>query len=166
MGAGKSTVGLLLAARLNWDFLDLDTDIEARTGLTVPAIFAAHGEPHFRQLESEALASALTRDNLVLALGGGAPETLANRLLLEQSPATAILFLDAPFATLYDRCLLQVQSRPNLADQAAAEARYLTRHPIYRRLAHHVIDTSSLTTDETVTALLAQLYDPAPRSRP
>jgi shikimate kinase len=187
MGAGKSTVGRQLAARLNWDFLDLDASIESRTGLTVPDLFATHGEAHFRQLESHALASALGRDNLVLALGGGAPETLTNRLLLEQTPATATIFLDAPFATLYDRCLLQAlnpaapaaasaaaeptlpadpaQSRPNLADPAAAEARFLTRHPLYRRLAHHTIDTSALTTDETVTSLLAQLHAPPPRRR-
>jgi shikimate kinase len=55
------------------------------------------------------------------------------------------------------------QARPNLADPAAAEARFLARQPIYRRLAHHTIDTSSLTTEQTVAALLARLH--ASRSR-
>lgn len=165
MGAGKTTVGRQLAAHLDWEFVDLDAVIESRAGLAVPAIFAAHGEAHFRRLEAQALAALLGRANIVLALGGGAPESLTNRLLIEQTPATATIFLDAPFATLFDRCMMQAlnsgaepgQARPNLADPAVAEARFLARQPIYRRLAHHTIETASLTTEETVAALLGRL---------
>jgi shikimate kinase len=180
MGAGKTTVGSLLAARLGWDFLDLDALIESRAGITVPAIFATHGETHFRQLESQALAASLGRNHIVLALGGGAPESLTNRLLIEQTPATATIFLDAPFTTLYDRCMMQAlnpgspasaasaspaQARPILADPADAEARFLARQPVYRRLAHHSLSTASLTTEETVDTLLARLNSsPSPRS--
>ncbi len=175
MGAGKTTVGRLLADRLGWEFVDLDALIEEQAGVTVPEIFAAHGEAHFRKLESQALAGALGRNKIVLALGGGAPESLTNRLLLEQTPATATIFLDAPFATLFDRCMMQAlnpgalesaaQARPNLADPAAAEARFHTRQPIYRRLAQHTIDTASLTTEQTVATLLTRLHLPRPRRR-
>ena len=108
MGAGKSTIGRTLADRLGWAFLDLDAHIEQRTGATVPQIFAEQGEARFRRLESTALASALTHRNTVIALGGGTPEAITNRLLaVEQTPGTFTVFLDAPFSTLYDRCVLQ-----------------------------------------------------------
>ena len=131
---------------------------------------ATHGEAHFRALESQALASALARRNIVIALGGGAPESLTNRLLLEQTPATATIFLDAPFPTLLDRCMLQALNpgateRPVLADPAIAEARFRTRHPIYCRLASHTIETAALTTEQTVTNLLTQLQLPTRRRR-
>jgi shikimate kinase len=156
MGAGKSTIGRLLAERLHWDFLDLDAHLEARTGATIPELFALHGEARFRRLESAALASALGRSHTILALGGGTPEELTNQLLLEQTPATFTIFLDAPFPTLFDRCMLQDVARPVLDDPAAAQARFDTRHPIYLRLAGLTIDTTDHTPHQTVDALLAR----------
>ena len=157
MGAGKSTVGRLLAVRLNWQFLDLDAHLEARTGATIPQLFERHGEAHFRRLESTALASALGHEHTVLALGGGTPEELTNRLLLEQTPATYTIFLDAPFPTLFDRCMLQDIARPVLADPASAQQRFNKRHPLYRRLANFTIDTANHTANQTVDALLLSL---------
>ncbi len=161
MGAGKSTVGRLLAARIGWKFIDLDHHLESRAGLSVSDIFAQHGESHFRRLESSALASALGEKNTVLALGGGTPEILTNRLLLEQTPGTVIVFLDASFPTLFDRCVLQEISRPVLADPAAAQVRFLERYPLYRRLARHTIDTSSLEASETAETILTALRLPS-----
>ena len=157
MGAGKSTIGRLLASRLNWTFLDLDAHLESRTNATIPQLFERHGEAHFRRLESSALASALGQNHTVLALGGGTPEELTNRLLLEQTPATFTIFLDAPFPTLFDRCILQDIARPVLADPAAAQLRFQKRHPLYRRLANLTIDTADLTADQTINALLLGL---------
>lgn len=165
MGSGKSTLGRLVAARLGWTFLDLDHYIESRTGLSVPDIFAHHGEPHFRRVESTALVSALGKSSTVIALGGGTPEILTNRLLLEQTPATATIFLDAPFPVLFDRCVLQGISRPVLADPALAELRFAQRQPLYRALAHHTLDTSGIEANEAVEAMVAALAATPKRAR-
>jgi shikimate kinase len=157
MGAGKSTVGKMLAERLGWSFLDLDAHIEDRAGVTIPEIFSNHGEPHFRRLESTALVSALGRPNTVLALGGGAPEEITNRLLIEQTPATFAIFLDAPFPTLFDRCMLQEIGRPVLADPTAAALRFARRRPFYSRMSRVTVETSTQTPGQTVDAIIAAL---------
>lgn len=157
MGAGKSTLGRLLAQQIGWQFLDLDAHLEERAGASISDVFQQHGEPHFRRLESCALASALAHNHLVLALGGGAPETLTNRLLLEQTPGTTTVFLDAPFPVLFDRCMLQTIDRPNLQDSAEALNRFNRRRPIYHRLARLTVDTAELSPEQTLPFLLAAL---------
>ncbi len=149
MGAGKTSVGRLLAESLGWAFLDLDAHLEARAGATIPSLFRTHGEEHFRRLESTALANALARNQVVIALGGGTPEQLTNRLLLEQTPGTRVVFLDAPFEVLFDRCMLQSFAtpehvRPLMASTEAAAVRFAARQPLYRRLARHTVATSDL----------------------
>jgi shikimate kinase len=171
MGSGKTSAGALLAERLGWTFLDLDREIERRDGRTVPQIFAAPGEKggeaHFRRLESATLASLLGQRHLVLALGGGAPEDLGNRLLLEQTPHTAVVYLSASFDTLVARCSAQAAdptatSRPNLSDLTLAEHRFHLRRPHYERIAAHTIDTADLTLAQTAEAILSALHQPLP----
>ncbi len=162
MGSGKTTVGALLAERMGWKFLDLDREIERRDGRSVPQIFRESGEAHFRRLETAALASLLGQRRLVLALGGGAPEELGNRLLLEQTPHTAVVYLSAPYATLVNRCQTQAIdpeaiARPVLADLVAAEARFHARRPLYERIASHSVDTSQVELERAAETVLHTL---------
>jgi shikimate kinase len=165
MGSGKTTIGALLAARLGWTFLDLDHEIERRTGESVPTLFAQLGEAHFRRLEATALASTLGRKRAVIALGGGVPEELGNRLLLEQSPRTAVIYLEAPFEELLDRCLRQPNAteRPNLVDRAMAAQRFARRQRHYERVASFRVPTTGRSAPQTLEDVLAALHQPVAR---
>ena len=158
MGSGKTTAGRRLAERLGWSFRDLDSEVERREGRTVPQIFAESGEAEFRRLESAVLASLLGQHRLVLALGGGAPEVLGNRLLLEQTPRTAVVYLQAPLETLLERCQKAAEAgetaRPLLGE---AEARLRRRHPMYDRLADHRVTTTEMDVETVCDAVLAKL---------
>ncbi|HEX5235733.1 MAG TPA: shikimate kinase [Silvibacterium sp.] len=161
MGAGKSTVGPLLAQRLGWDFLDVDTAIESRAGKTVAEIFAESGESAFRALEAEAIRDHAHLDNLVLALGGGAVENASTRELLAHVDQTCVLFLDAPLDVLVARCLNQTgaSARPVLADREKLLSRLNARLPHYRA-AHLTVTTAEDSPQKVVTHIVQAL---APR---
>ena len=159
MGSGKTSVGRVLAERLGWRFLDLDAEIERRDGRTVPEIFSASGEAHFRKQETAALAGLLGQRRVVVALGGGAPEELGNRLLMEQTPRTAVVYLAAPLETLLDRCERDdartgSAGRPLLAQ---AEQRFAARRHLYERIAGHQVETSARSVEEAADAILEAL---------
>jgi shikimate kinase len=158
MGAGKSTIGPLLAHSLGWDFLDADIAIEARAGKTVAEIFAQLGEAAFRALEAEAIHEHTVRENLVLALGGGAIETEETRKLLSALDDACVVFLDAPLDILVARCLAQPSAveRPVLADRDGLLRRFDARLPYYRD-AHLTIATAGLSPQTVVTRILDAL---------
>lgn len=163
MGAGKSTVGPLLAARLGWEFLDLDTVIEARAGMTIAEMFARQGEPAFRALEAEILREQTQREALVLALGGGALETASTREHLAALNETCTVFLDAPLDTLVNRCLAQpgAAERPVLADREGLMRRFTSRLPHYRA-AHLTIPTEGLSPEAVTERILDQILAALP----
>ena len=153
MGSGKSTVGPLIAARLGWQFVDVDSVIEAEAGATIADIFARHGEGAFRDREHATIARLATRDGIVLALGGGAIEREDTRTLLLNAPGSLLVHLEVELHTTLARCSGTETTRPILADHANLAARYQRRLPLYR-LAHVSIHADTLTPDQVANAVL------------
>lgn len=134
MGAGKTTVGRVLAARLGMAFVDADEAIEAR-GRSIADIFATEGEAGFRILEADVIADLLTGPPAVIALGGGAVSTPAVRSLLGTHQ---VLLLDIPLAAALDRVGGDL-GRPMLARDDLAQV-YATRQQSYQEVATAVLD--------------------------
>jgi shikimate kinase len=116
-GAGKTTVGALLAERLGWRFVDTDALVEARAGVTIAEIFAHQGEPAFRALEREAGLATLCEERVVVATGGGAVLDEAVRARLAQ---VFTVWLQAPIPELAAR-IERGAGRPSLTGQAPAD---------------------------------------------
>jgi shikimate kinase len=143
MGAGKSTVGAILARELGWTFVDLDDMIEASSKRTVAEIFRDHGEADFRLRERQAVQRLSTEERIVLALGGGTVEDASTRSLLIDSPGNCLVFLEAELSELLARCTVEGKVRPLLAAPEPLEARHNRRLPFYRT-AHVTVATTGL----------------------
>jgi 3-dehydroquinate synthetase len=145
MGAGKSTVGHEVAARVGREFVDLDREIERETGKPVPQIFGERGETAFRVLETQAVRSALRRaEPAVIALGGGAVTSDASRALLRERAVTVLLEVDVDEA--WRRAA--GGERPLARDEAQFRDLYAERDPVYRDVA----DASARDADDVVLA--------------
>jgi shikimate kinase len=158
MGAGKTTVGALLAERLEWNFADSDLLVEARAGMTVAEIFEKRGEAAFREMEASAIRDAASEGRLVVALGGGAVEMAATRDLVAGLQNALVVFLDAPLETLLARCAGHADGpvRPVLADRARLAERWNARLPWYRR-AHLTVDTTGHSPAAVADCILQRL---------
>lgn len=157
-GAGKTTVGTLLAARLGAHFTDTDTEIEAAAGKPVSDIFVEDGEPAFRELERAAVARALDGAGVV-AVGGGAvldPGTQA------RLAGHRVVYLETGFAVAAKRVGLG-QARPLLIGNPRATLRVLLdqRIPVYQRLATITVGTDDREPAE-IAAEIAGLLAAAP----
>jgi shikimate kinase len=155
MGAGKTTIGNLLAARLGLPFTDTDQLIEQRAGRPIARIFAEDGEPAFRALEHQVIAELLDGPDMIIALGGGAAEHPRTQDKLSASPAAQVVYLEVA----YDLALQRIgadAARPMLARPDLA-AVYERRRHVYSRLATLTIGTSNCPPESVSHDILARL---------
>ena len=156
-GAGKTTIGRTLAKRLNLTFADSDKELMARTGVSIATIFEIEGEAGFRVRESVTLAELVQRDGLVLATGGGTVLAPENRRLLKENGT--VIYLRATLDALWQRTRRDI-NRPLLQTEdprATLENLLRTRDPLYREVAHLIVDTGTQSVARLTTDILARL---------
>jgi shikimate kinase len=157
MGAGKSTIGRRLAARLRLPFVDADSEIEAAAGMTIPEIFELHGEPHFRDGEARVIARLLESGPAVLATGGGSFMREETRQRIGDKAVSIWLKADADIIM---RRVRRRADRPLLhtADPAATVSRLMTeREPVYQH-ADITIGSRDVPHDKIVDECIEALH--------
>jgi len=159
MGAGKTSVGKLLARRLGKAFYDCDQEIERATGVKIPVIFEIEGEAGFRAREARMLAELAVRSDIVLATGGGAVLSAENRKLLAGNGV--VVYLRAVVADLWQRTRHD-RNRPLLKTDeplARLEQLYAERDPLYRGIADIIVDSGSQSVGSLTHRLEQQLIE-------
>ncbi len=157
MGAGKTTIGRILARKLGRRFIDSDHEIEARTGASIPWIFEIEGEPSFRRREAEVIRDLSAQQGIVLATGGGAILDPASRAYLKARGT--VIYLRANVNSIMTRTshdksrpLLQTADPRRRIEELAAQ-----REPLYQEVADLVIDTGRPNVQSMVHTILTQL---------
>jgi len=157
MGSGKTTIGQLIAKRLDIAFRDTDQVVEEEAGRTVSDIFLEDGEDAFRLLEKGVLRNELLSDGTVLALGGGAPISMDAQSAL-RAIASPVVYLDISLATVAPRIGFN-RDRPLLLHNPRGQWQTLmeARRPIYESIADTVIDVNTKSESEIVDEILEVL---------
>lgn len=157
MGSGKTTIGSLIAQKLNLEFRDTDQIIEREEGKTVSQIFLDEGEDAFRAIEKRVLRQELLTDGTVLSLGGGAPISIDAQSAL-RAIASHILFLDISLSTVAPRIGFN-RDRPLLLNNPRGQWQTLmeARRPIYEAIADTTINVDDKSEEEIVTIALSNL---------
>jgi shikimate kinase len=158
MGTGKTVVGRRLAQRLGWRFIDVDAEIEARSGIPIAEIFAQKGEVHFRELERTVIRSLIHQERQVIATGGGAYVAAENRDLL--NARGWVVCLTARPEVIYDRVKHRLAKRPLLAaaeDPLERIRRLCAERESAYAQAHACIDASAMSVEEELEAVWGTL---------
>jgi shikimate kinase len=143
MGAGKTTIGRLIAKQLGMDFYDSDHEVERKTGVKIPLIFELEGEAGFRKRETAAIEDLTQLNNIVMATGGGVVLLAENRELLKNNGT--VIYLRANVHDLWIRTRND-KTRPLLQGtniKQKLEQLYFERNPIYTSLADIIVDTGA-----------------------
>ncbi len=157
MGAGKTTVGKLIAKQTGKEFHDSDLEIKCKTGVSIPYIFEVEGEAGFRARETAAIQELVRQENIVLATGGGAVLSAENRQLLKENGT--VIYLRATVNELWARTRHD-RNRPLLQTgnpQAKLAELYEIRDPLYREVADLIVDTSRQNVSFLVNQILQKL---------
>ena len=156
-GSGKSTVGVALAAHLQWPFVDTDALIELKESRKITDLFVDHGEEYFRSVEFETLKEVLQETSAVISLGGGAPISQPAQDAISSSNST-IVFLDVSLATAAPRVGFN-RDRPLLLGNPRTQWQALSdqRRPIYEKLATQSIKVDDMTVDEIIAIIESNL---------
>jgi shikimate kinase len=157
MGAGKTSIGRQLAEALGMEFLDSDHEIETRSGATIPWIFDVEGEEGFRKREQAMIDELSQRQSIVLATGGGAVLSEANRKHLKTRGT--VIYLSASIDLLLERTQRD-RNRPLLQTEnprVRLEELMQLREPLYREVADIVLETDDSSIRHTVNRIIKQL---------
>ena len=157
MGSGKTTIGKIIAKKLNYKFIDSDALIEEKTGVKVPLIFEYEGESGFRKRETKILSEIIKMNSIVLATGGGIILSKTNRQLLSKS--SVVIYLNATIKELVKR-LANDKERPliqNVNKEKKLKELIEHRGKLYESVADHVIETKEKRASEIAGEIILNL---------